>query len=339
RDKLRNELQTDAENRTQAEAAWEEERSGLAADLDRMATAMEESAQQLDAAKEPEERTAEFDEIERKFGLALDDLRTLRERNAELEQELARRPEQGANESAELVELRDERDALAGRVQELENRQPIEDAGNSADEIADMQRRFEMAVDDVRELRKENEALVEELASSRRAAVSGDDAGGMDWAAQKRRLLASLEGEGDSPTPERTEERTTIEATLRITDDVVAEKDREIAQLTRKLDTTGSQPANDDATEELHREAINSDEVIIVQRKKLAVLEEQMTDQFRKAELELSVERAKIAREQTELTDARLELESLRNSLPKGSSGTSTGRGKWFSKLGLGGDE
>jgi uncharacterized protein YPO0396 len=93
---------------------------------------------------------------------------------------------------------------------------------------------------------------------------------------------------------------------------------------------------------EHHQEAVDADQAVQQQRARLAQLEEELTAKLRKAELEFSVERAKIAREQTELAEWRIELETLRDSLPEKGTGGGPGgggKGRWFSKLGLGGDE
>src|SRR6185369_9392257 len=89
------------------------------------------------------------DELQQKFDLALQDVQRLRARVAELEQDLARRPESNQADSAELVALRAERDALAARVQQLEERPAVQSDSNADQEHADLQRRFELAVEDV----------------------------------------------------------------------------------------------------------------------------------------------------------------------------------------------
>src|SRR5690606_19524189 len=115
------------------------------------------------------------------------------------------------------------------------------------------------------------------------------------WESQKRRLLASLEGEEDFGEPERVEERTTIEGTIRITDEVVAEKDRLIAELEQKLQAAAEQPAGEPSVETEREAILDTDEVIRAEREKITQLEAQLNEALRKAELELSVERAKIA--------------------------------------------
>ena len=136
----------------------------------------------------------ERDELQQKFDLALQDLQRLRARGAELEQELSRRPESNQADSAELVALRAERDGLAARVEELEQRPAAQIDPNVEQQLSDLQRRFELAVEDLREYKTKCTKLEVQLAAaSSKSHAPTPDAGGNDWESQKRRLLASLE--------------------------------------------------------------------------------------------------------------------------------------------------
>ncbi len=293
---------------------------------------------EFEAARAAAER--ERDELQQKFELALEDVQRFRARVTELEQDLARRPQANQADSAELIALRAERDALAERVETLE-RQPVEHIdANSEQQIADLQRRFEMAVEDVRELKTKNAELESRVSSASRSVVHSD-AGGMDWESQKRRMLASLEDEGGSEIDaERQQERANIENTIEMTDAVVAEKDREIQQLQTQLAEAASQKpaAADHVRQQKIDELVNADEVVAEHRMRIAQLEREMEDKLRAAELELSVERAKVAREKTELEELRIDVESRRQSHDSGTA-VGTPRRRWLSKLGLGGDE
>jgi DNA repair exonuclease SbcCD ATPase subunit len=315
----------------------QQERATLEAECSQLAGTLEKVSQKLAAAELASEPLAD---LEHKFELAMADVRTLRQANAELEQELARRPEPNEGESAELISLREEREALLAEIEELRSHPMVPAADDQA--LADLQRRFEMAVEDVRELRAEKERLEEQLAKRPQAAVSSGSGGGeQKWEELKRKLLLSLEEESGDLSEDRREERASIEHTIRITDDVVASKDREIHELRHKLETAEEHASTSQANHSM-QEAVDSDEVVLEQRARLAAIEEELTDKLRKAELEMSIERAKIAREQTELAEWRIELEALRDSIPKKQAGGSTssgGKGRWFSKLGLGGDE
>ena len=83
---------------------------------------------------------------------------------------LARRPEASQTDSAELVALRAERDALAERIEQLE-RQPVAQVdADTEQQISDLRRRFELAVEDVRELKTKNAKLEAKLVGQSAAA-------------------------------------------------------------------------------------------------------------------------------------------------------------------------
>jgi hypothetical protein len=149
-------------------------------------------------------------------------------------------------------------------------------------------------------------------------------------------MLANLEDEGDDGNKERKEERATIEGTIRITDDVVAKKDHEIAELKAQLVKVD----DDSADEEAVRQLVDADEVIRQHRERIAKLEQETEEKLRAAELELSVERAKIAREQVQLAELRAEINSMRPAQhTPGRTVSPAPKRRWLAKLGLTGDE
>ncbi|TWT90819.1 hypothetical protein Mal64_12160 [Pseudobythopirellula maris] len=275
-------------------------------------------------------------ELQQKCEIAMADLQQHRERAAELEQQLAERPELGAAEAAELISLRNERDELAQKIEDLSRQAPSEPADDS-EELVDLRRRFEMAVEDLRELKEEKSRLEEQLAQGGGAAAvpAPVDDGANDWEAQKRRMLAALEGEYEPEDPreaeQRAEERATIEGTIRITDEALAEKDREIARLAAELEEALQQQGAGD--EQVRTAILDESEVIQAERKRLSQIEQELLAKLREAELEVSVERAAIARQQSELAAWRQELEAMQTNAPSGKPEDSQGR--WFKKLGL----
>ena len=208
--KLRAEV--DAANSQQGEQAAEVEKRKR--DLDARQAALEKLSSELSEREEKlcneraESKSAsdaehaalerERDELQQKFELALEDVQRFRSRAAELEQELARRPETSQTDSAELVALRAERDALVERVEELECKPGAEVDADTKQEMADLRRRFELAVEDVRELKTKNAELEARLSDSPQRPAISSDGGAMDWESQKRRLLASLANSTES---------------------------------------------------------------------------------------------------------------------------------------------
>lgn len=365
-ERLTAELKTAADSWNQERAALEHERDEFkqqAEEIDaRLRASQEEWRNQLldfesrlqDQHSSWNEQRAEWtatrtalererDEGQQKFELALKDVQRLRERVAEMEHDLARRPEANQVDSAELVALRVERDTLTQRVEELQQGSATQVDAEVEQQLADLQRRFELAVEDVRDLKTKNAKLESQLAaaSSARPQSPQSDAGGMDWESQKRRMLAALEGDNDS-NPEREQERTTIEATIHMTDAVVAEKDRRIAELITELEIARSQPVDseDDRSRKIN-ELVDADEIIAEHRKRSQQHEREMEAKLRAAELELSVERAKMARQKAELEELRANLESQRQLYE--STGTipppGAPRRRWLSKLGIDGKE
>lgn len=374
--KFQSELTQVRDEFTAARTAWQQERELLAAERDSLTQQVEElKAQQhmlqeewrtqlLDFETRLREQHVSWDEqraewaatrsdleherdgLQQKFELALADVQRLRERVTQLESELASRPVTGQVASAELVSLRAERDALSQRVEELE-RQPVAHVdADSAQQMADLQRRFELAVEDVREFKTKNAKLESQLAeakSSRGAAVQ-HDSGGMDWESQKRRLLAALEDNSDDDQePTLRNERASIKNTIEITDAVIAEKDRQIAELEARLDHTLNDPGVvDEARNRQIMELVDADQVIAEHRRRAQELEREMEEKLRAAELELSVERAKLARQKVELEELRATLESQRhqNEAAGGAAAApGTPRRRWLSKLGIEGKE
>lgn len=307
-----------------AQEAAEAELAKALTQVTQLNAALEEAAAALAAAAEVESELATLRE---KFDLAVADLQTHRERVAELESALTTAPAAGDNpkRDAELAQLTAERDELAQRLEEVEHSGRHDGDNDSAEWRA----RFEMAVEDVRELKTENQRLREELATAPKVLVA--DAEPQGWEAQKRKLLAALESEGSSDEPRRVDERATIEGTVQITDAIVAAKDAELHKLRAALEEAGATAAVDAAAASL----IDGDEVVQAQRQRLVVLEEEWQEKIRQAELELSVERAKIARAQSEIAAQQLELETLRAAKGVGSP-PGEARRNWLNKLGLG---
>lgn len=281
----------------------------------------------------------ERDELRQKFELALQDVQRLRERVSELEHDLARRPSAEQADSTELVALRAERDALSRQLEELEQRPATQLDPDVEQQLSDLQRRFELAVEDVRELKTKNAQLESQLAAAGSKPTTQIDAGGMDWESQKRRLLASLaDNDEDQDDPVRQQERVTIEGTIEITDAVVAEKDRRIAELTAELETSRTNPAADDeARNQQFNDLIDADAVIAEHRERTQQLEREMEGKLRAAELEMSVERAKLARQKVELEELKANLESQRQlyETTGGPPAPGAPRRRWLSKLGI----
>ena len=89
-------------------------------------------------------------------------------------------------------------------------------------------------------------------------------------------------------------------------------------------------------------EVIDHDAVIAAERERLRKLQESVLEKLGTAEVELALERAKLARQRVELEDR---MHVMQRDLPKGQEGSAGsgapatpskgGRGRWLARLGL----
>jgi chromosome segregation ATPase len=309
-------------------------------------TAVEAASAQSDSVLQ--KRLAEAD---RKFTLAADEARELRRSCAELEEKLAQRSEgPSAAEVAQTARLTEERDGLIERLAEAEARAKKGVApADVQQKLQDLQRRFELAVEDVRDLKTTNADLEKQLRAAKAATRPAETPAGanLDWEAQKRKLLAALESEEEDDDEDARRERLSIEGTIQITDEVIAEKQREIEELQQLLESQSSQMGGMAVGAAAIAATLDQDELIQGERRRLAELQEQWEGKLRRAEIDISVERAKIARERAALDEQLAEASYQQKSAPPPASekaeekGKKSSGGRWLTRLGLkdGGEE
>ncbi|HWA98062.1 MAG TPA: hypothetical protein VG713_06195 [Pirellulales bacterium] len=166
----------------------------------------------------------------------------------------------------------------------------------------------------------------------------------MDWESQKRRTLAALEAESASDNPARKDERLSIEGMIQITDQIVAERDREIETLQTALKLRSITDMNHVAADMARTEAVlQADEIVVHERERLKREMIALDEARRLSEIELSQERAKLARERAELVEKMRAFQEERLRFDKDEAvdetkpaGTAKGpRGRWLQRLGL----
>ncbi|HYO24978.1 MAG TPA: hypothetical protein VEQ85_08510, partial [Lacipirellulaceae bacterium] len=324
----------------QADASAARERTAVA-DAAALAAQAALAQAEADAALERESLrpAAEFDQLQHKFDLALADVQVLKRECSSLRQELAERPQASEAESPELISVRQQRDALAARVEELEADAAAGAAGDvdAQQERDDLERRFQMAVDDLRQLKQENAILRERAETAPRGASSSETPAGGDWASQRARLMALLEEEDESGeiSAERVAERATVAKTMAATDRVIASKDEEIAELRTALQTRSEGAAMDQQDAAARTALFDADEVIAAERRRIAQMSAEWEEKLRAAELEFSVQRAKLAREQAAVRERMLEIESAAHATASNPGEPGKPRRRWLAALGL----
>jgi hypothetical protein len=204
-------------------------------------------------------------------------------------------------------------------------------------------------VQEVRELKSKNAELEKQLERGPKPSLTkaspappNENLDGLDWAAQKARLLAQLESDCDESVPEEKANKLAIEEVIRRTDEIIAAKDREIAELQRMLDQQSSTLGEVAVGAHAFAQLLDQDEIVRQERANLKRLEEEWRQKVRQAEIDISVERAKLARERTKLEEQIQRMEAERSNLQLGghsSDGKKSGRGRWLTRLGLTDDD
>jgi len=309
-----------------------------------------------DRSRIQDELRATFDAQKHELTESLEMLRQERDRlQSELEQARTEAAAASASHllevdlSGELTRLQEENLQLQQQLLEAQSR-VSEPAGDESEELADLRNRLEMAVHDVRELKSKNNELQSELSRARKTSSGSQqhsDSAALGWEAQKQRLLQQLE-DFDESDEEQKVERLKIEQAIRVTDQTVAEKQQEIEELRQLLQNQSDNIGNVAVGAAAIASMLDSDELIRQERENVKGLQQELEEKLRKAEVDISVERAKLARERAEMEEKLQLLERERTQLAatygentdqSSKSAKAPSRGRWLARLGIQGDE
>jgi chromosome segregation ATPase len=332
KDRRARELKEIAEQRS----AWELQQASRAADGPSAAELAQARANEVRLGTALEQRGIELADAQEQLQALTRETSSLRTALGEAQGLLADSERRPAADPQVIAQLMEERDSLAKRLAAAEA--AANSAPQDARKTSDLERRLEMAVEELRETKRANSELESKLAKARSSTGGGSTAAvpatGLDWEAQKQRLLASLEADR-SMDEESVAERNSIESTILITDRVVAEKDEEIAELQRQLQAGGGSSA--ESRQAAASEILDQDEIIRQEREALQKIQAEWRQRIGKAETDLSLERAKLARERAELAERLQQLEQRAESRGTANDAgeSKPNRGRWLTRLGL----
>ena len=215
--------------------------------------------------------------------------------------------------------------------------------GDKTELAEDASRRYLLVLDDIRDLKARNAELQRQLLAAQSqaarlggAAASATSDKGSTWEAQKRRLLAELDSD-DQHDAEATQRRSKIEEIVARTDKIIAEKNREIEELRQLLKDQSEglgAPAQGAAAAD---QVLDKDATIREERKRLQQVQDECRDKLRPAEIELAMERARLARREAEIEE-KLRQADLRRPSAEAEALAPTGRPvrcRWRTQLGL----
>jgi hypothetical protein len=199
------------------------------------------------------------------------------------------------------------------------------------------------ATAEIRELTARNAELQRQLLELQSPAARRDPAapissGGANWELQKRRFLENLASD-DRHDAESTERRLKIEESVARTDKIIAEKNHEIQELRYLLENQSNSVGSLAVGAAALEQVFDQDAIIREERQRLQQLQNDCQAKLRQAEIEIAMERARLARR-----DAEIEEKIRNNDLHRTAADTEnealapTGRpirGRWRTQLGL----
>lgn len=245
------------------------------------------------------------------------------------------------HDSLLLEELREEVSRLRGHSDNQS------DSGeNDHREEVELRERLEMATCEIIDLRSQNEELNERVSRLQiNTAAHGHmphlGQEGMSWEERKKLLLAQLNAEQDGGEPEvTTAKRIEIDEVLRATETELARRDREIAELRSLVEQQSDARQGVAVGAAAVAQLIESDELVQEEREKLRNMQKTWEEKFRQSEIDLSMERAKLARERLQLAEQKQDLEAAihaaaHNAIVDPKDKSDPKARKWLSRLGL----
>ena len=186
------------------------------------------------------------------------------------------------------------------------------------------------------ELRMQSNDLGSRL-SKFQGTTNGQKSETLTWEQRKEALLQQLEAETHSEVPCDPRKVLEIERVLEQTTHEIDRRDKEISDLKALIEQQSIAHDGLAIGVAAVAEMIESDGMIVSERLRLKELREDWEQKQRLAEIEMSMERAKLARERLELQEKTRNFND--NNIPQSDeekkAGKALNRGKWLARLGL----
>lgn len=343
----------------------------LESELNKALEASESSQPDVDRSEEIELREKltlaelqieEFEIAATQSAEVLVQLEELRLTHAELQEELAKRREDDSSSEAEAAqhvsELAAELDAL--KVELRETRELLEIAEQSIEDgqdgckgepamdssrLEELERALADARQDAEELREQNSDLAAQVAKRHVAGSVASpstqfDQESLNWEERKKLILQQLEDELDDEegeAEESTSRRVEVENVVAATDREIRKKDREIEELRSIVEQQSDTKQGVAIGASAIAQMFESDELIQQERDKLKAIQAEWEQKLRQAEIDLSMERAKLARERSQIEAERADaiVRDERASHEGEPSQEKVRTRKWLEHLGL----
>lgn len=189
-------------------------------------------------------------------------------------------------------------------------------------------------------LKMQCEELVARLASLKGPSTNERTAA-LSWEERKRELLQQLETESNNESGENLSIDAELQRILAEKNQELASREQEIRELRNLVEQQSISQNGFAIGAAAVADIVEADDIIIAERMKLREMQHEWEQKQRQAEIEMSLERAKLARERLELQDKLRELQQLQKGAGTNEGNSSSDksptkqRGNWFARLGL----
>ena len=186
------------------------------------------------------------------------------------------------------------------------------------------------------ELRMQSNDLGSRLAKFQ-GASTGQKSETLTWEQRKEALLQQLEAETHAEAPCDPRKVLEIERIIEQTDNELERRDQEIADLKTLIEQQSIAHDGMSIGVAAIAEMIESDSLIISERMRLKELRDEWEQKQRQAEIEMSMERAKLARERLELQEKtrNYDDDNPPQTAEEIKASKASTRGRWLARLGL----
>lgn len=291
-------------------------REQLVSQRDEIEAEMEvENARLLESIAALTEKVEQGDEQARESGRLKEEAHALAEEVELLKLELEElKAGPGGEETTE--ELRQAREQIAVLQTQIEDQQEqlATDQTESSDEaFSELQGQLSDALEQIDLLKQENLRLVEAEHSmppgGNRPHVSFSQES-LSWEERKKLILEQLEYD-DAPTTAETEAtKVEVEEILAATQAEIDRRDRDIQELQTVIEQQSDTKQGVAIGAAAIAQMFDEDSLVVEEREKLKTLQGEWEDKVRQAEIDISMERAKLARQRSEVETKVAELEA-----------------------------
>ncbi len=263
--------------------------------------------------------------------------------------ECQRSTENKAVQSELEAQLAEARQELAHSQQQLceSTREAADDAELAAlvhtqsGTIDEMRGRLTHTEQELHDLREQNSDLAAQLAkhqvvSSGHTPHVNFDQQSLSWEERKKLIMRQLEEDSDEiggDSPRQIQARLEIEAVLKTTATEIEKRDAEINELHSIIEHQSDTRQGVAIGAAAFAQAFDADEVIQQERQKLKEIQLEWEGKLRQAEIDVSLERAKLARERSELEHQLEATERDRDTVAR--QAEPSRKRKWLEHLGL----